>query len=456
VSLDRGDARLDVPVGGVEDLIAYFRAAETPPDQWRVGTEHEKLGLYEADLSPVPFEGPRGIEALLEHLAAEDGWERVAEDGRTIALEKGGLSITLEPGGQLELAGAPLRTIFETCDEFHSHLELMRRVSEPFGIVWLALGLAPLHGIEDAPRMPRVRHAIMREYLPTRGALALEMMHLTGTVQANFDWSDEADMAAKLRTAMAVTPLVSALYANSSLSRGETNGFVSRRLHIWRHTDPDRAGLLPFVFEPGAGYAEYARWAWDVPMFFIVRDGRYLPMKGLPFGRFVEEGFAGHRATLLDFDRHLTTLFPEVRIKRFLEVRGADAVPPRLTCSLPALWKGLLYDAEARDAAWRLAAGWGFAEREALLEEVARRGLGATAPDGRPVLELARELVELAAAGLRRIGHGRPGAAPDESGFLDPLREQLELGRSPGQIVQERWEGEWQRSPRRLIDYARY
>ena len=455
MSLDRGDASLEVPVRSLDDLVAYFRTWEKPPALWRVGMEHEKLGLYEADLAPVPYAGERGIGALLERLAEADGWTPVAERGRTIALMKDGASITLEPGGQLELSGAPLRTIFEICDEFNRHLALMRRVSRPFGIVWLALGLEPFHAVEDAPRMPRERYDIMREYLPRRGALALEMMHQTGTVQANFDYSDEADMVAKLRSAMAVTPVVSAIYANSSLSLGKANGFITRRVHIWQHTDPDRCGLLPFVFEPDFGYAAYARWAWQVPMFFIVRQGRYLPMNGAPFGRFVEEGHQGERATLADFDRHLTTLFPEVRLKRFIEVRGADAVPPRLTCSLPALWKGLLYDAEARTGALSLAGGWSDAERQALLEEVARRGLGAQAPGGRPVLELARELVALAAAGLRRLAHGGR-AAPDESGFLDPVREQLESGASPGRMILERWEGEWERSPRRLIEYARY
>ena len=455
MSLDRGDASLEVPVHSLDDLVGYFRTWEKPPALWRVGTEHEKLGLYEADLAPVPYAGERGIGALLDRLAEADGWTRVAERGLTIALVKDGASITLEPGGQLELSGAPLRTIFETCDEFHRHLALMRRISRPFGIVWLALGLEPFHAVEEAPRMPRERHDIMREYLPRRGALALEMMHQTGTVQASFDYSDEADMAAKLRTAMAVTPVVSAIYANSSLSLGKANGFISRRVHIWQHTDPDRCGLLPFVFEPDFGYAAYARWAWQVPMFFIVRQGRYLPMNGAPFGRFVEEGFQGERATLADFDRHLTTLFPEVRLKRFIEVRGADAVPPRLTCSLPALWKGLLYDAGARAAAFALAEAWSAAERQALLEEVARRGLGARAPDGRPLVELARELVALADAGLRRMAHAG-SSAPDESGFLDPVREQLERGASPGQVILERWEGEWERSPRRLLEYARY
>ena len=348
MSLDRDDPTLEVPVESIEDAVAYFRVGEKPRDAWRVGTEHEKLGLYESDLSPVPYEGERGIEALLERLAEVDGWQRIQEAGRTIALGRDGMSITLEPGGQLELSGEPKRTTFETCDEFQSHLVLMRRVSEEFGIVWLALGSEPFHPIEDAPRMPRVRHEIMRSYLPTRGSLALEMMHQTGTVQANFDFADEPDMVEKLRCAMAVTPVVSAIYANSGVTCGKANGFVSRRLHIWQHTDPDRCGLLPFVFDEDFGYAAWARWAFEVPTFFLVREGRYIPTGGLPFGHFVRDGFRGERASLADFERHLTTLFPEVRIKRYMEVRGADAVPPQLTCSLPALWKGLLYDDDAR------------------------------------------------------------------------------------------------------------
>jgi glutamate--cysteine ligase len=455
VSLDRSDARLELPVTSLDDVLPYFREAEKPPARWRVGMEHEKLGLYEADHAPVPFDGPRGIQALLERIAERDGWTRIQEDGRTIALQKNGASITLEPGGQLELSGEPKRTVFELQRELQEHLALMCEVSAPFGIVWVALGLHPFCGIEDAPRMPRVRHELMREYLPTRGPLGLEMMHLTGTVQANFDYESETDMASKLRAALAVTPIVSALYANSSLALGKPSGFVSRRVHIWRHTDPDRTGILPFAFERDLGYADYAHWAFDVPMFFVVRDGRYQPARGLTFRRFVERGLDGARATLADFDRHLTTLFPEVRLKRFIEVRGADAVPPALSVSLPALWKGVLYDTEAREGAFQLAADWSAEEREALLDEVARRGLAARAPDGRPLLALAHELVELSDAGLRRQAAGGDGA-PDERCFLDPVREQLELGASPGQILLEHWEGDWARSPRRLIEYARY
>jgi glutamate--cysteine ligase len=295
----------------------------------------------------------------------------------------------------------------------------------------------------------------MRSYLPTRGSLALEMMHQTGTVQANFDFADEPDMVEKLRCAMAVTPVVSAIYANSGVTCGKANGFVSRRLHIWQHTDPDRCGLLPFVFDEDFGYAAWARWAFDVPTFFLVREGRYVPTGGLPFGHFVRDGFRGERASLADFERHLTTLFPEVRIKRYMEVRGADAVPPQLTCSLPALWKGLLYDDDARRGALALAAGWSADQRQALLLDVARFGLAASGPQGRPVAELASELVALSDAGLRRLGHAG-SHDPDESGFLDPVREQLELGRSPGQVILERWAGDWKQSGRRLIDYARY
>jgi glutamate--cysteine ligase len=455
MSLDRTDERLASPVESLDDVLPYFRGSEKPPERWRVGMEHEKLGLQAADLSPVPFAGPRGIEALLEEIALRDGWNRIAEDGHTIALQKDGAAITLEPGGQLELAGVPSRGVLDVCREFHAHLELMREVSRPFGFVWLALGHQPFWGIEDAPRMPRERHAIMRDYLPTRGALALDMMHLTGTVQANFDYASESDMAEKLRTALAVTPIVSALYANSSLALGKPSGFESRRVHIWRHTDPDRTGLLPFVFERDFGYTDYARWAFEVPMFFVVRDGRYQRARGLRFGEFVARGLDGVRATLADFDRHLTTLFPEVRLKRFIEVRGADAVPPRLACALPALWKGILYDAGAREAAFELAADWSADEREALLEEVARRGLAARAPGGRPLLALARELVAIAEAGLGRLAR-EPGAPPDERGLLDAACEQLELGVSPGRVLLERWEGEWGRSPSRLIEYARY
>jgi len=441
-------------VESVEDLVDFLRAGEKPPERWRVGTEHEKIGLRSDDLRPVPYEGERGIAALLERIAREDDWERIYEDSNLIALAKDQATITLEPGGQLELSGAPLHTIFETCNEFHSHLEVIRRVSEPLGLVWLSLGMNPLHSVEDAPRMPKTRYDIMRSYLPTRGDLALHMMHLTATVQANLDYRDEEDMVRKMRVATGLTPLVSAIFANSSLTRGKPNGFVSRRLHIWQNTDPDRCGLLPFVFDPGFGYARYVDWALDVPMFFVIRDGRYLPGRGTPFRSFLSDGFEGERATLEDWNLHLTTLFPDVRLKQFIEIRGADAVPPGLICALPALLKGIFYDPTALAAGWALISGLAIEERAAALEAVARRGLAAQVGSV-DVLSLAREMLEIASEGLRRIGHGQ-GDQEDECGFLDPVREVIEAGRSPGQEILERWEGDWGHSVERLIEYSRY
>jgi glutamate--cysteine ligase len=443
-----------IVLGSVADLVAYARAGEKPRAEFRVGTEHEKIGLQSADLRPVPYEGERGIEGVLRAIASEGGWTTTEEAGSLIALEKDGASITLEPGGQLELSGAPLRTIFETCAEFQSHLDLMRRVSEPRGIVWLSLGANPLHDVEEIPQVPKQRYAIMRSYLPAKGELAMHMMHLTATVQANLDYASEEDMAQKMRTAMGITPIVSALFANSALHLRKPSGFVSRRVHIWRSVDPDRCGLLPFVFEPDFGYARYVEWALDVPVIFVLRDGKYLPAGGKPFRELLESGFEGTPATLFDWNLHLTTLFPEVRLKQFLEVRGADAVPRGLICALPALWKGLLYDPGAQDAAWRLVEGWSHAEREAAIDAVARRGLAAEA-GGRPVLAQARELVEIARQGLARIGDGS-GEDPDETRFLAPLEEVVERGRSPAEEVLMRWEQEWDRSPARLIEYARY
>jgi glutamate--cysteine ligase len=446
--------QIDRPVEGMEDLLGYFRSAEKPRDRWRVGTEHEKVGVYADTGDRVPYEGPRGIGALLEKIAASADWERVQEDGRTIALVRDGASITLEPGGQIELSGAPLRTAHETCAEFNAHVDLVKDLSDEFGIAWLGLGIDPFHEVAEIPIMPKARYDIMRAYLPTRGALAMEMMHATATVQANFDYADEADMIAKMRTALVVTPIVSALFANSSISGGKENGYMSRRLVIWRDTDPDRCGLIPFVFDPDFGYRRYAEWALDVPLFFVVRDGRYHAGDGTTFRDFMQRGFRGFHPTLKDWDTHLTTLFPDVRLKRIIEVRGADAVPPGGTCALPTLWKGILYDREALDAAWSLLGGITPEQLDAGQLDVARRGLRAEM-GGRKVLDLAREVVGFSGEGLRRIALAGE-TDRDERHFLDPLHEQIERGVSPGEEIAERWRGEWNRDRRRLIEATRY
>jgi len=439
------------PVESVSDLIAFLRSGEKPRERFRVGTEHEKIG-FGADGRPVPHAGPRGIAAVLDAIAVADGWERGFDGGNLIALKKDNASITLEPGGQLELSGAPLRTIFETEREIRAHLELVKRVSAPLGITWTSLAHHPVHDLAEIPRMPKARYGVMRAYLPTRGELALHMMHMTATVQANLDFASEADMVRKMRAAMAVTPIVSAMFANSSLYLGKPSGFITRREHIWRHTDPDRCGLLSFVFDEGFGYERYTEWALDIPMFFVVRDDKYLPAQGLTFRQFMERGFGGHRPTAADWDLHLTTLFPEVRLKRIVEMRGADCVP--FLSALPALWKGLLYDDGALDAAHALAKDWSFAEREAALEDVARRGLAARVAGG-PVLPLARELAAIASEGLRRIAHGE-GEQPDERVFLEPLLAQLETGCSLGEDLVQRWEGDLTRSLPKLIEASRF
>ncbi len=442
------------PIEGYADLLQYFVDGETEPRDWKVGTEHEKIGLYADTLERLRYDGERGIGVLLERIATKDDWTRVFEGEHLIALKKNGASITLEPGGQLELSGAPLRTTRETCVEFNTHVELLKAISQDMGIVWLGIGHDPVHRIEDLPHMPKARYDIMRSYLPTRGGLALHMMHATATVQANYDYRNEADMASKMRAAMATSPVVSALFANSSIAFGKESGFATRRVHVWSDTDPDRCGILDFVFRPDFGYRDYVEWALDIPMFFIVRGDRYIAANGLSFREFMKSGLDGERASFADWDSHLTTLFPEVRLKQIIEVRGADAASREMTCALPALWKGILYDEGALEAAWALAGGVSMAERVAGLADVSCKGLAAEIA-GRPVIEMARELVAISQQGLAAM-IARGDADPGEEGFLDPLHELIERGRSPGEEFVERWRGEWGGSMERLIDCAKY
>ncbi len=458
MTLTREQPELQQPIEDSSQLVEHFRAGEKTEDRFRIGTEHEKIGLYRDSLRPVPYVGDRGIGALLAAIEREHDFGSLVDAENLVGLERDGATITLEPGGQLELSGAPLTTLHETCREFNEHVALLKHVSERFGIIWLGLGIHPLASVDQIPRMPRERHAIMREYLAGQGECALEMMHATGTVQANLDFASEADFARKLRMALAASPVVTGMYANSSVSQGEPNGFESRRAWVWRHTDPDRCGLLPFAFDEGWGegeaYRRYAEWALDVPLLFIQRGARHLPLRGRSFRDFLENGHGEHRATLADWSLHLTTLFPEVRAKQVIEVRGADAVPPGLVCALPALWKGLFYDAEALAGAAALLDHWTFKDVDRLHEEVARVGLEAQTPDG-PIIPVARALVDLAARGLERID-ARNRLGESEALFLDPLYEILDRGTSPGRYLLERWEGAFSQRADLLVEYARY
>ena len=431
-----------VVVNDKRELVAYLERGAKPREHWRIGTEHEKFGYSLDDLRPLPYEGPAGIRAMLEGLG-RFSWRPVLEEGKVISLEMDGQAITLEPGGQLELSGAPLATLHETCDEVNTHLDQVKTVAGELGVAFLGLGFQPKWPRAEIPVMPKERYGIMRRYMPTRGTLGLDMMLRTCTVQVNLDVASEADMVKKFRVALALQPVATALFANSPFTEGKPNGFLSYRSQIWTDTDPDRCGILPFVFEDGMGFERYAEHALDVPMYFVYRQG-YVDAAGQSFRDFLDGKLAalpGERPTLKDWEDHLTTLFPEVRLKQFLEMRGADGGPWRRLCALPALWVGLLYDDGALDAAWDLVKDWSAELRAEMRAEVPKRALG-TAVQGRPLVELAAQVLAIAAAGLK--ARARPDAfGEDEAHFLDALRNIVDSGKTPAEELLEAYEGPW-------------
>jgi glutamate--cysteine ligase len=423
------------PVSSVDELVGYFASAAKEPEAWRVGTEHEMIGvrLTEPLAAPVPYEGEHGIRAVLADLAAA-GWEPVEEGDTLIGLRKDGSGVSLEPGGQFEHASAPVLGGEEFCAELRAFRAEVGQASRSHHVAWLSVGFRPFGRIDDVPWMPKRRYRIMREYLGPRGALAHEMMKRTATVQVNLDFADSDDAASKLRCAFSITSLLTALYANSPIVDGRISGYQSYRGHIWHHTDPDRCGLLPFAFEDGCVFRAYAEWALDVPMFFVFRDGEYIPAGGATFRRFMHEGLAGHRATLSDWAIHLSTLFPEARLKSYLEIRGCDAGSHGMIAGLGPLCSGLLYDPDATAAATALTASLSFADRLELSREVARAGLGAAIP-GRPGVtagDMVRELVAIAADGLGRV-------APHDLHFLGPIEAIAASGRSQADVAIDIW-----------------
>lgn len=423
-----------------ESLLDPFHEGRKPRDLWRVGTEHEKLALDGRTGLQLPYRagpGGPGILTLLEHLASHFGWEPFFEDGRIIALTRDSASITLEPGGQFELSGAPCATIHDTRRELDGHVTELQALTEAFGVTWQWVGMNPTQALADIDWIPKERYAIMRRYLATRGRNYDSMMKLTCTVQANLDYSNKADAARKIRTSQALAPVVTAMFANSPLAGGAPTGYMSTRQHIWTEVDPDRCGLLPFVFEGPFGFEDYATWALKVPMFFIHRDGRYLDMAGIPFETFLRDGYRGFTPTVADWELHLSTLFPETRLKRYIEVRSADCVPPELICALPALWKGVLYDNEAMNAAWLLVADLNLRERVALLDTSARTALDGSL-GGRPMKAVALDLLDIATAGLRRQAC-LDEQGNDESVYLEPLRERVVRGEPPAVDVLRRY-----------------
>lgn len=433
------------PIGDRRELVEYLEAGCKPPEQWRLGTEHEKFGFTTDDLRPLPYDGPRGIEAVLAGLARETPWRPQFEGDRLIALlDDTGASITLEPGGQLELSGALLDNLHETCREVETHLAQVKSVAEPLGIGFLGMGFLPKWSRDDMQWMPKARYRIMRSYMPRVGSLGLDMMSRTCTVQVNLDFGSEADMVRKFRTSLALQPVATALFANSPFVEGRPCGYLSYRSHVWEDTDPDRTGMLPWVFDDGMSFERYVDYMLDVPMYFVYRDGEYLDAAGQSFRDFLDgrlPALPGEKPTFRDWEDHLTTAFPEVRLKRYLEMRGADGGPWRRLCALPAFWAGLLYHAPSLEAAWDLAATWSMEERLQLRRDAARLGLRATIR-GRSLQELARELVTLAQEGL--AARARLDAAGDnETGFLAPLMEIADSGLSPADRKLARFEREW-------------
>jgi glutamate--cysteine ligase len=451
-----GSAGQSVPVTSKAQLIEYLESGAKPAQQWRIGTEHEKFGYRLDDLRPLPYEGDCGIHSMLEGLQ-RFGWKPVLENGNPVALIKDRASVSLEPGGQLELSGAPLENLHQTCDEVHTHLAQVKEVAEEIGAGFLGLGFQPRWGLDDTPVMPKDRYTIMRDYMPTRGALGLDMMFRSCTVQVNLDFSSEVDMVRKFRVGLALQPVITALFANSPFTDGTPNGFLSYRSHVWTDTDPDRCGMLGFVFDDDMGYERYVDHALDVPMYFVYRDG-YVNAAGQSFRDFLDRrlpALPGEAPTLDDWENHLTTLFPEVRLKRYLEMRGADGGPWHRLCALPAFWVGLLYDAGALDEITELVRDWSPDERDGLRDQVPRTALQTTFRNG-TVLDLARRILPIAVGGLERRARKDPSSGRDEVQYLSSLEDIIKSGRTPAEELLEAFNGRWNRSVDPVFDEYAY
>ena len=443
----------DPVIENITQLIDPMAKGEKPKDRWRIGTEHEKFVYSTTDHHAPSYDEPGGIKDLLLAMR-EFGWDPVEEGGKVIAMSGTDGAISLEPAGQLELSGAPLENLHETCNETGRHLQQVKAIGEKTGTGFLGMGMWPDKTRAELPIMPKGRYQIMLDHMPRVGKLGLDMMLRTCTIQVNLDYASEADMAQTFRVGLALQPLATALFANSPFTEGKPNGYQSFRSHIWSDTDPHRTGMLPFVFEDGFGYQRYAEYMLDVPMYFVFRDGKYIDAAGLSFRDFLDGNLSvlpGERPTMSDWTDHLSTAFPEVRLKSFLEMRGADGGPWNRICALPAFWVGLLYDQVALDAAWDRVKHWSMEEREALRNGVPKLGLDTPIPGGGKLNDLAKEILEISSAGL--TARNRLNSSGDnESGFLDPLREVVATGKSPAAQLLDRYHGEWDGDVSRVYD----
>ncbi|WP_112322349.1 glutamate--cysteine ligase [Oceanibium sediminis] len=443
---------MSIPQSGgglIEDhsqLAGYLESGCKPKEDWRIGTEHEKFGYCYAKMLPLPYEGACSIHAMLTGLSERFGWDPVLEGGNIIGLVKDGANISLEPGGQLELSGGPLETIHQTCDEVNNHLAEVKEIADEIGAGFIGLGAAPVWTHEQMPLMPKGRYKLMNRYMEQVGTHGTQMMRRTCTVQVNLDFASEADMVQKFRVALALQPLATALFANSPFFEGKPNDHLSWRSRIWRDLDPDRTGMLPFVFEDGMGFERYVDYALDVPMYFVYRDGVYIDALGMSFRDFLKgelPALPGEKPTLSDWADHLTTIFPEARIKKYMEMRGADGGPWRRLCALPAFWVGLMYEQGALDAAWDVAKGWNAEQREQLRIDASVKGLKAEIA-GRSLHDIAREVLGIAKEGLAtRARPGAGGLIADETHFLNALHETVETGQTPADELLAHYHGDW-------------
>lgn len=446
------------PIEHHDQLAEYLASGCKPKEDWRIGTEHEKFGYCKDSLNPLPFEGERSILAVLQGLRDAHGWDPVMEGQNLIGLVKDGANISLEPGGQLELSGAPLETIHQTCDEVNDHLRDVKDIADKIGVGFIGLGAAPIWQHDDMPLMPKGRYKLMDSYMEKVGTAGTTMMRRTCTVQVNLDFSSEVDMAQKMRVALALQPVANALFATSPFFEGKLNGHKSWRGRVWRHLDDARTGMLPFVFEDGFGFEAWVQYALDVPMYFVYRDGVYHNALGQSFRDFLKgelPAMPGEIPTLSDWADHLTTIFPEARVKKYIEMRGADGGPWRRLCALPAFWVGLTYDQSALDAAWDLVKDWDAETREGLRVAASIDGLQAEV-NGIKMHDLAREALKISEAGL--VARARPGAGglvPDETHFLNALKESVETGKTLADEFIDHYNGDWHGDISRIYrDYS--
>jgi glutamate--cysteine ligase len=447
------------PIEDMSQLAQYLEDGCKPETDWRIGTEHEKFGYCKDTLKPLPYEGDRSIKTMLEGLRDTFNWAPVLEQGNIIGLEKDGANVSLEPGGQLELSGAPLETIHETCDEVNVHLREVQEVADRIGVGFIGLGAAPEWSHDQMDMMPKGRYRLMTDYMGRVGTHGTQMMYRTCTVQVNLDFGSEADMVKKMRVALALQPVATALFANSPFFDGKPNGHKSWRSRIWRDLDGDRTGTLPFFFEDGMGFQRYVDYALDVPMYFVYRDGKYIDALGQSFRDFLKgklPALLGETPTMSDWADHLTTCFPEARIKQFMEMRGADGGPWRRICALPAFWVGLMYDASALDAAWDICKGWDLETREQMRVDASVHGLQAET-NGIKMTDLASQVLKLSQAGLAARGRaGAGGMIQDETHFLNALQESVDTGKTPADELLDMYNGDWDGDLKRIYPEFSY